>query len=403
MTTTDLVPWIIGLFIIAALMRIDFYFSILYVFMGVYLLGRLWAIRAIRQVAAERKLVDRAFPGEEIKVELVISNQGFLPIPWLEIHDSLPVELISPPYYSEVITLKAYEQRRFNYTLTSYKRGYYIIGPLRWNTGDLFGIIPQQNAYIATQYVIVYPRIVPIEKLGLPTHSPLASLPAPAPLFVDPSRIMGVRNYHIGDSPRSIHWTATARSNSLLVKRYQPAIARETLICLDMDQENYNIRNRYSAIELAILTAASLANHIIVRESLAASLSMQAYDPLEEQILQMRLPMQHNKSHLMHILEKLAKAQGYSINQQLNDTILPFPHFLRLECTRLSWGSTVIVITGEEQSDLIDDLLFVRRQGLAVALILIMPPLVSKELQQRVAMLDIPIYRIWREEALEVV
>lgn len=403
MTSVDLVPWIVGMFVIAALMRIDFYFSILYVFMGVYMLGRIWTRASMRQLSARRKFVNRAFPGENISVELVVNNESWLPIPWLEVHDSLPVEMISPPFYSEVITLGAHQEKRFHYTLSCHKRGYYIIGPLRWNTGDLIGIAPPLSAQLEVQYIIIYPRIVSLEKLGLPTHSPLASLPAPAPLFVDPTRIMGIRKYQIGDSPRRIHWSATARMNQLVVKRYQPAIARETLLCLDLDQENYNIRQRYAAIELAVLTAASIANHIVVREGLAVGLNVQAYDPLEQHIVKLSSPIQRDRSHLMNILEILARAQGYSPSQASNEIVPTFAENLRRESMRLSWGSTVVVVTGEERHDLIDILIYMRQHGLAIALILIMPPPVSPDLQQRVAMLDVPIYRIWREEELKVV
>jgi uncharacterized protein (DUF58 family) len=400
---TDLVPWIIGLFVLAALMRFDTYFSILYLFIGIYIFGRIWTSASMRRLNAKRKFVNRAFPGEEIPVELIVRNNGWFPIPWLEIHDSLPVEMISPPFYSKVITMKGQTEKRFRYTLSCHKRGYYTIGPLRWNTGDLIGVVPQLSAYIETQYIIIYPRIVSLEKLGLPTHSPLASIPAPAPLFVDPTRILGIRNYQIGDSPRRIHWPASARLNQLVVKRYQPAIARETLICLDLDQENYNIKQRYAAIELAVLTSASIANHIVVKEGLAVGLATQAYDPLEECVTELFSPIQRDRSHLMNILEILARAQGYSPSHARSEAVESFDEYLRQKSTRLSWGSTVIVVTGEERHDLIDTLLYMRRQGMAVALILIMPPPVSDDIQQRMAMLNVPIYRIWREKELEVI
>jgi hypothetical protein len=65
-----------------------------------------------------------------------------------------------------------------------------------------------------------------------------------------------------------------------MVKRYQPAIARDTLICLDLFQGDYGRRQRHTATELAIVTAASLANHVIVREGLPVGLLTAARDPL---------------------------------------------------------------------------------------------------------------------------
>ncbi|NIN74493.1 MAG: DUF58 domain-containing protein, partial [Xanthomonadales bacterium] len=96
-------------------------------------------------------------------------------------------------------------------------------------TGDLLGIERRSVARAEPSYLTVYPRVVPLQKLGLPTRSPLVALPAGAHLFEDPARVMGVRDYQPGDSPRRIHWTATASAGRLLVKQYQPAIARETL------------------------------------------------------------------------------------------------------------------------------------------------------------------------------
>lgn len=389
----NLIGIVFILFLLAVFLRIDFYFSIVYLLAAVYLLARVWTQASWRQLVVQRRLVNRAFPDETIPVELVVRNSGRLPIPWIEVQDSLPVELISPPFYREVITLSAKQERRFAYTLACYKRGYYVIGPLFMQTGDLLGVIRPLTMRQDPEYVIVYPRVLPLEKLGLPTHSPLAVLPAPAPLFEDPTRIMGVRPYQMGDSPRRIHWTATAKAGELLVKRYQPAIARETLICLDFAQESYAGRRFYDASELAIVAAASLANHIIIREGLAVGLATQAVDPLEDAVTAFSLPPRRERAHLMSILEVLARAQIAP------SPALSFPDFLRQETTRLSWGATVIAISGTESDPLYETLAYLRSAGFAVALILVMPPASSDDHRQATGKL--PIYRLWREDNLE--
>ncbi len=395
----NLIGIVLALFLLAVFLRIDFYFSIVYLLAAVYLLARLWTRTGWRHLTVQRRLVNRAFPDETIPVELIVRNNGRLPIPWIEVQDSLPVELISPPFYRAVITLGARQERRFAYTLACAKRGYYLIGPLFMQTGDLFGVTRPLMAKKDPEYVIVYPRILPLEKLGLPTHSPLAVLPARSPLFEDPTRIMGVRPYQIGDSPRRIHWTSTAKAGELLVKRYQPAIARETLICLDFAQENYAGRRFYDASELAIVAAASLANHIIIRERLAVGLAMQAVDPLEDATAQFSLPPRRERAHLMSLLEVLARAQPATA------PALPFSDFLRRETTRLSWGATVIVISGAESKALYETLAYLRGAGFALALILVMPtgPRQSMTLPESVAFPGkLPIYRVWREAGLEV-
>ncbi|MBN1250293.1 MAG: DUF58 domain-containing protein, partial [Anaerolineae bacterium] len=367
-----------------------------------YLVGRLWSRQTMRQLRTQRRLVNRAFSGEDIPVELHVANDGWLPVAWVEMHDSLPVDLISPPNYRRVLSLRPHESRRFSYTLTCRKRGYYVIGPMTWRTGDLLGLAPQLAGQQEAEYIIVYPRVLPLQRLGLPTRSPLASIPAPAPLFEDPTRVIGVRGYQRGDSPRRIHWTASASTGTLLVKRYQPAIARETLICLDLAQENYSFQRLHAASELAIVAAASLANHIAVREGLAVGLATQAFDPLEERVLSFSLPPRRGRAYLMGVLEVLARAQTTTASGPDAEGLLPLAGFLRQQGHTLSWGSTMIVITGQETQALDDSLLYLRQQGLAVTLVLIMPPPAGDDVHSRSAALGLPVYTIWREEEVDL-
>jgi uncharacterized protein (DUF58 family) len=204
---------------------------------------------------------------------------------------------------------------------------------------------------------------------------------------------MGVRDYQRGDSPRRIHWTATASAGRLLVKRYQPAIARETLICLDLDQEDYGQRQRYTATELAIVIAASLANHIVVREGLPVGLTTEAWDPLLEQRTRFYLPPRTERAHLMQVLEVLARVQVAQTT--------PFVDFLRQESVNLPWGATLTVITGRESDSLFDTLVYLRRIGLVITLILVQPSRPSVELQARADHLGVPVHRVWTEHDLE--
>jgi uncharacterized protein (DUF58 family) len=387
------VPLVLALFLIAAFLRVDFFFTIAYLFFAVYLLSRLWTQRTTHRLRIRRRFVDHAFCGEEVTVGLTVHNADWLPIPWLEVHESLPVQLIAPPFHHEVISLSPRERRQFHYTLHCQRRGYYPIGPLTLQTGDLLGIVRRSQVEIAPEYMIVYPRVVPLQQLGLPTRSPQAALPARSPLFEDPARIMGVRDYQRGDSPRRIHWTATASAGRLLVKRYQPAIARETLICLDLEREDYGQRQQYTATELAIVIAASIANHIVIREGLPVGLITEGLDPLLNDRARFHLPPRSERTHLMGLLEVLARVQITSAT--------PFAELLRRESVNLSWGATLAVITGGESEALFDTLVYLRRAGFAVALILVQPARPSAELQEQADLLSVPVHRIWQERDLE--
>lgn len=389
----NFVPFLLILFVIAAFLRVDFFFTIVYLFFAVYLLSRFWTRRTVDHLRVQRRFADHAFCGEQVTVDTVVHNTDWLPIPWLEVHESLPIELTVPPFYREVVSLGPRERRHFRYTLHCRRRGYYPVGPLKLQTGDLLGMVRQSQAQVAPQHVIVYPRVIPLQQLGLPTRSPLVALPARSPLFEDPARVMGVRDYQRGDSLRRIHWTATASAGRLLVKQYEPAIARETLVCLDLDEAGYERRQRYTATELAIVVAASIANHVIVREGLPAGLITEAFDPLSEEQFQFLLPPRSERAHLMSLLEVLARVQITSAT--------PFADLLRQESVNLSWGATLAVITGRESEELFDTLVYLRRAGFAVALILVHSARPSAELQKRADLVGVPVHRVWRERDLE--
>jgi uncharacterized protein (DUF58 family) len=389
----NFVPFLLILFAIAAFLRVDFFFTVVYLFFAAYLLSRLWMRRTMDRLRVQRRFTDRAFLGDSVTVDLMVHNTGWLPIPWLEVHESLRVALAVPPFYREVVSLGPRERRHFHYTLHCRRRGYHPVGPLTMRTGDLLGIVRPSKVQAAPDHVIVYPRVVPLQQLGLPTRSPQVALPARSPLFEDPARVMGVRDYQRGDSPRRIHWTATASAGRLLVKQYQPAIARETLICLDLDQEDYERRQRYTATELAIVVAASIASHIIVREGLPVGLTTEAWDPLLDDRVRFFLPPRPERANLMSLLEVLARVQITSA--------VPFVDLLRQESVHLPWGATLTVITGRESEALFDTLVYLRRAGFAVALILVQSARPSAELQKRGDLLHVPIRRIWRERDLE--
>ncbi len=378
---------------LAALLRIDFYFSLVYLLVLVYVLAREWIRRTAKGLHFARQGHIRAFVGQQVTVEVEVRNASRLPLPWIEVRESLPVALTAPPFRHHVLSLGAGETARFRYTLDCRQRGYHRLGPLQAILGDPLGLEVRRVTYAQEDTVIVYPRVIPLSRLGLPSRAPLAVLRTPIPLFEDTTRLMGVRPYRVGDSLRRMHWTASARTASLQVKQFQPAIARETLICLDLNRANYDPQHFYDAIELAIVTAASIATHIIVHERLAVGLAAQALDPLTNQVERFAFPPRRERAALMAMLEVLARAQMC----QGTD----FADFLQRETAHLSWGSTVAVITGRPNEALLDTLIRLRTSGFAVALLLIQQGKLTPELRQRAALLHIPVYGIWQERDLE--
>jgi uncharacterized protein (DUF58 family) len=364
-------PFLLALLLAALLLRVEFFLTIFYLLLAILVLSTLWMRRAVRQLTGERRFVNRAFTGDRVEVRLTVRNGGWLPLLWVEIDESLPVQLRAAPFERRVFGLGAHEAWSSDYALLCHRRGRYAIGPTTLRTGDPLGLARHQLTLGEREELIVYPRIVPLAHLGLPTRSPLATLPTASPIFEDTSRLLSVRDYRRGDPPRRVHWRATARTGHLVVKQYQPAIARETMICLDLHEEGYpTARYRHDAVELAIVVAASLANHAIVRERLPVGLTTQPPErapgaAADAPPANLRLPPRHERAHLIRILETLAEVE------LVRGPGRPFDALLRRDWLDLAWGGTVVVITGRADLPLTGALLQLRRGGLAVALILV--------------------------------
>lgn len=404
-------PFLLLLLLVALLFRVEFFFTILYLLVAIRILSILWMRRAIRQLAGERRFVNRAFTGDRLPVRLTIRNGGWLPLLWVEVDEALPLNLRAAPFERRVIGLGPHESWSADYALACTRRGRYALGPTTLRTGDPLGLARHDLRLGEPEEIVVYPRVVPLAALGLPTRSPLATLPAVSPLFEDPSRLRSVRAYRPGDPPRRIHWRATARTGQLTVKQYQPAIARETLICLDLSEEGYSTsRYRHDAIELAIVAAASLANHAIVREGLAVGLATQAPDQAlaargagPDDRPNLRLPPRRERAHLVHLLETLAEVE------LTTDPARPFAALLRRDWLELPWGGTVVAITGAPAGGqggddaLADALLHLRRGGLAVALILIGGARLSGAAPEWAPPPGVPVYHVRAERDLAVI
>ena len=298
-----LIPFILVLFFVAVLLRVDFFFYLLYLFFGIYFLSRLWAERALRQVSFERDYVDRAFPGERVHVALKVRNRGILPLPWLRVHESVPIQLKAPSFHRRVLSLLPQEGETLQYDLECRNRGYYTLGPLLISTGNLFGSSNVERRMESPDRLTVYPRIVPLTHVPIPAQTPFGSVATKQRIYEDPARIVGVRDYQGGDSIRHVHWTASAAAGTLKVKRFEPAISIESQIFLNLNRDEYTQARAVIATEMAIVTTASLAHHLIERRQ-SVGLSSNGIDPFNpgNDKSPIVLPTTKGRLHLMHLL-----------------------------------------------------------------------------------------------------
>jgi uncharacterized protein (DUF58 family) len=384
-------PLLVVLLLIASFMRGDFALTLIYLVVGALAAGMWWVRRGLAQVETKRRFNTHAFLGEQVRIQLHVQNRGWLPVPWLELRETLPVALVGPNSFQTVTNLGPRADTQFEYFIQARKRGYYPIGPLSISTGDILGLSSSLQANSQAEALVVYPRIIPFTSVGIPSQSPQGTLRHTLPLFEDPTRVFGKRGYTSGDSLRRIDWKSSASSGQLQVKVFEPSIALETFVILNLNAEDYYYRSRIDSTELAIVIAASISNWVVGKKQMVGMM-VNGRDPLAADGRPQPIPARKGKRHMMHLLETLARVGTID-----HSALVPLLQHQRYQ---LAWGTTLIVITGRLSDELLDELYQARRSGQNAIVILAGTDTSEDSARRRATTFGIPFLSIATERDL---
>jgi uncharacterized protein (DUF58 family) len=353
--------------------------SVLFLFAGG--ISRLWGRYCLSRVEYQRRLsTNCVFFGEEVQLEVEVVNRKLLPLPWIQIDDEVPEAVIlsktktspSPEashvlltdrmLLTNVLSMNWYHKVKRRYQMHCLHRGYFAFGPARLYSGDLFGFFRRETEVQALDYLMVYPKILPLEKLGIPSTQPLGDIRTRNYLFQDPILTMGVRDYHSGDSLKHIHWKSTARLGQMQTRVFEPTTTIDMGIFLDVrtTEKQYWGHSIPQLLELVVIVAASIASYARTNGYCVGLYSNGNLWFSPELI---RIPPSQHPDQMRYILEALAKVQPVEI--------IPISNMIVDEVRNLPWGSSLVVISAIPSGDLLATLLNMKRAGRKVALIVV--------------------------------
>ena len=361
----------------------------------------IWYTYCLRQLHYQRKFSEqRVLFGEEVTLWLTVENAKILPLPWLEVEDTIPRALTmagqqlrvsvigDTAILDNLFSARWYERVTRRYTIQCNARGVHKFGPAVMRSGDVFGFLSNEETLANWQYLLVYPLVVPLTRFNLPSRHPFGERRAPRRLLEDPSRVIGVRDYAYGDSLRRIHWKATARMMQLQSKVYEATTTYTLVIFLNVVAYFDSIHGLQPEIqELAICAAASVADWAL-NEGYAAGLyannlmfipeekvpfdtkqgaeetqGLDATMAVELRRRRIHLPPSTSEDQRKRIMDMLARIQPY-FGSTLEDLI-------QTERSRLPAGATVVVITSTFTDLLLDTLARIQQSGHAVTILFV--------------------------------
>jgi uncharacterized protein (DUF58 family) len=252
-----------------------------------------------------------------------------------------------------------YRRVKRRFPIKCSRRGAFTFGPTHIQSGDLFGFFRSYMTVDAQDFLLVYPRLVPLEKLGIPSQQLFGDIRLKHHLFQDPVLTAGVREYHPGDSLKRIHWKSTARLGRLQTKVYEPTTTIDISIFLDVRTLKAPLwGSSYQLQELGIITAASVSQH-----ALEAGFRVGLYVNQVTRFSRGMVTVPHSQhpDQLVRILEALAQLHQVET--------VPIVRYIREEASSLPWGSTLLVISAQPDEQLMAAMLDLKRVGRSVALV----------------------------------
>ncbi len=361
--------------------------------------SRLWNRYCLNRIDFQRRFSQsRIFFGEETVYEVEINNRKLLPLPWVQIDDELPervtllkgkaIPIVSDRVVlSSIFPINLYHRVRRRFPVRCLQRGVFTFGPTVIRSGDIFGFFYKEKQIETLDHLFVYPRLVPLEKLGIPSRQFFGDIRIKRHLFRDPVLTAGVRDYIPGDSLKRIHWKSTARLGKLQTKVYEPTTTVDISLFLDVRTLKAPLwGSNYQLQELGIITAASIARHAL-EAGFRVGLYVNQITRFTKGII--RVPHSQHPDQMIRVLEALAQIH------QIETT--PIDLFIRQEAANLPWASTLVVISAQPSGDVMSALLDLKRVGRSVSLVKVggTPPETDIDY--------FPVYHIRDEVAWEVI
>lgn len=183
------------------------------------------------------------FAGQEGELVEVVRNDRPLLLPWLRVESRMPVSMrfgrqedltiSGEMYHRSVFLLMPYQQITRRHRVRMTHRGAFDLGNATLTAGDALGLCQAREELALNVPVLVYPRLLSEEETPTAFSRMLGDCLVRRSLLTDPFLVNGIRPYRMGDSMRDIHWTASARTQTLQVRTHDYTAQTRLLVIIN--------------------------------------------------------------------------------------------------------------------------------------------------------------------------
>lgn len=333
----------------------------------------LWRKKSLEGVRYRRRWTyKRGFPGETTQVRIQVENKKWLPVSWLRVSDPWPLDVgpadantLAPSHIPgqgflvNLYNLRWFQQITRTYEIRFRQRGVFALGPPSMESGDLFGLFEEKRELDQQELITVFPELLPVSALKLPSQDPFGDTRARRRLFEDPNLTIGVQPYHPEDDIRRIHWPATARTGELQVRHYQPVSARVLMVCLNVSTMEFAwLGTTPDTLEQLVRISTTVCCQAL-EDGYAVGLISNGCLAHSDQPFNIRPG--RTQEHLALLLQALAGVTPFST--------ISFENYLLNSMPKVPIGASLLVITALVTTGLVENLATLTRYRGSITLI----------------------------------
>jgi len=287
-----------------------------------------------RTINGTETTMANVYKGDDLIVELTISNNSYRRTQQLEVFDNVPHEMKMRQGINQMrMNLGPGQSTRIKYRVRCPLRGHYTLGPVSVRYRNAFNLFANESKVQDRTDITVFPQVREIEEALLRSDVPkmytgATTLKTPGPGM----EFYSLREYLPGDAFRSINWKAFARTGELMVNEKTRDAVTDVFIILDTRDVSRIGTVLKNPLEMGTIAAASVSNYFIRRRD---SVALVTYGDRMDY-----LPPETGDKQGYKVLSNLAAVQAKGS--------MPLQAVTNAMSSRMSRGSPVFIISSLE-------------------------------------------------------
>ena len=287
-----------------------------------------------RTINGTETTMANVYKGDDVIVELTISNNSYRRTQQLEVFDNVPHEMKMRQGINQMrMNLGPGQSARIKYRVRCPLRGHYTLGPISVRYRNAFNLFANESKVQDRTDITVFPQVREIEEALLRSDVPkmytgATTLKTPGPGM----EFYSLREYLPGDAFRSINWKAFARTGELMVNEKTRDAVTDVFIILDTRDVSRIGTVLKNPLEMGTIAAASVSNYFIRRRD---SVALVTYGDRMDY-----LPPETGDKQGYKVLSNLAAVRAKGS--------MPLQAVTNAMSSRMSRGSPVFIISSLE-------------------------------------------------------